>query len=322
VVVALLAGACFGGPPPPSGPHRDVVVFGDSNAWGIGCSLGDPGEFAQDPPPFPCTPQSFSVKNETAGACTIAGAMTLLYNHTALNPSCYDWASKWPGVLDERTPSLVILNTGGWEIVDRWLNFPSGPGCSTANAFNCPAPDYQWGGANFTTAANHYTSQLVGAVNLFRSRGAKVLVVNSPYYAPVEPQVPGIADVWYEAYPAAQPSNWNPANANITYRSSKVKTEQFNNTLKKALDDNFANDNGVRLFNLWEHVSPVDPTTMAPAFNDFSCQPPDEKKWPDTFCPGSAIRARSDFDHGHFDYDAYRFVIMPYLLPEIQSMLS
>jgi hypothetical protein len=322
VVVALLAGACFGGPPPPSGPHRDVVVFGDSNAWGIGCSLGDPGEFAQDPPPFPCTPQSFSVKNETAGACTIAGAMTLLYNHTALNPSCYDWASKWPGVLDERTPSLVILNTGGWEIVDRWLNFPSGPGCSTTNAFNCPAPDYQWGGANFTTAANHYTSQLVGAVNLFRSRGAKVLVVNSPYYAPVEPQVPGIADVWYEAYPAAQPSNWNPANANITYRSSKVKTEQFNNTLKKALDDNFANDSGVRLFNLWEHVSPVDPTTMAPAFNDFSCQAPDEKKWPDTFCPGSAIRARSDFDHGHFDYDAYRFVIMPYLLPEIQSMLS
>jgi hypothetical protein len=322
VVVALLAGACFGGPPPPSGPHRDVVVFGDSNAWGIGCSLGDPGEFAQDPPPFPCTPQSFSVKNETAGACTIAGATTLLYNHTALNPSCYDWASKWPGVLDERTPSLVILNTGGWEIVDRWLNFPSGPGCSTGNAFNCPAPDYQWGGANFTTAANHYTSQLVGAVNLFRSRGAKVLLVNSPYYAPVEPQVPGIADVWYEAYPAAQPSNWSPANANITYRSSKVKTEQFNNTLKKALDDNFANDSGVRLFNLWEHVSPVDPTTMAPAFNDFSCQPPDEKKWPDTFCPGSAIRARSDFDHGHFDYDAYRFVIMPYLLPEIQSMLS
>jgi hypothetical protein len=322
VVVALLAGACFGGPPPPSGPHRDVVVFGDSNAWGIGCSLGDPGEFAQDPPPFPCTQQSFSVKNETAGACTIAGAMTLLYNHTALNPSCYDWASTWPGVLDERTPSLVILNTGGWEIVDRWLNFPSGPGCSAGNAFNCPAPDYQWGGANFTTAANHYTSQLVGAVNLFRSRGAKVLLVNSPYYAPVEPQVPGIADVWYEAYPAAQPSNWSPANANITYRSSKVKTEQFNNTLKKALDDNFANDSGVRLFNLWEHVSPVDPTTMAPAFNDFSCQAPDEKKWPDTFCPGSAIRARSDFDHGHFDYDAYRFVIMPYLLPEIQSMLS
>lgn len=321
VVVALVAGACFGGPPPPPSPHRDVVVFGDSNAWGIGCSLGDPGEFARDPP-FPCTPQSFSVKNETAGACTIAGGTALLYNRAAINPSCYDWANRWPAVLDERTPNLVILNTGGWEIVDRWVNFPSGPGCSTGNAFNCPAPDYQWGGADFTTAANRYTSQLVGAVNLFRSRGAKVLVVNSPYYAPVEPQVPGIADVWYEAYPSAQPSNWNPANANITYRSSKLKTEQFNTTLKAALDLNFANDTGVRLSNLWEHVSPVDPGTMAPAYNDFLCPYPNEKKWPQTFCPSQAVRARSEFDHGHFDYDGYRFVIMPYLLPEIQSMLS
>lgn len=320
VIVAVLAGACFGGPPPPPSPHRDVVVFGDSNAWGIGCSLGDQGEFSETPP-FPCTPQSFSVKNETAGACTIAGGTALLYNRIAINPSCYDWASKWPGVLDERTPNLVILNTGGWEIVDRWLNFPSGPGCSTGNAFNCPAPDYQWGAANFTTAANHYTSQLVGAINLFRSRNAKVLVVNSPYYAPIEPQVPGIADVWYEAYPSAQPSNWNPANANITYRSSKLKTEQFNTTLKKALDQNFASDTGVRFFNLFERVSPVDPGTTAPAYNDLSCHPPNEKQWPQIFCPGQAVQARSSFDHGHFDYDGYRFVIMPLLLPEIQSML-
>jgi hypothetical protein len=320
VVVALLAGACFGGPPPPPSPHRDVFVFGDSNAWGIGCSLGDQGDLT-DNPPFPCTPQSFSVKNETAGACTIAGGTTLLYNRAAINPSCYDWASAWPGVLDERTPSLVVLNTGGWEIVDRWINFPSGPGCSTANAFNCPAPDYQWGGANFTTAANRYTSQLVGAVNLFRSRGAKVLVVNSPYYAPVEPQVPGIADVWYEAYPSVRPSNWNPANANITYRSSKLKTEQFNATLETALAQNFGGNPDVKLFNLWEHVSPVDPTTMAPAFNDLSCRPPNEKKWPQTFCPGDAVQARSSFDHGHFDYDGYRFVIMPLLQPVIESML-
>jgi hypothetical protein len=330
VVVALVASACVGGgppvktpapPPPPPSPHRDVVVFGDSNAWGIGCSLGDPGEFAPNPP-FPCTPQPFSVDNETAGACTIAGATTLLYNQTVLNPSCFDWASRWPAVLAERTPNLVILNTGGWEIVDRWLNFPSGPGCSAANAFNCPAPDYQWGGANFSTAANRYTSQLVGAVNLFLSHGAEVLVVNSPYYAPIEPQVPGIADVWYEAYPAAQPANWNAANANITYRSSKVKTEQFNTTLKNALDQNFSGDPDVQFFDLWEHLSPVDPGTGAPAFNDFLCFPPNEKQWPDTFCPGNALRARSSFDHGHIDHDGYRFVVMPYLLPVIQGMLS
>jgi hypothetical protein len=32
------------------------------------------------------------------------------------------------------------LSTGGWEITDRWINFPAG--CSTFNAFNCSAPDY------------------------------------------------------------------------------------------------------------------------------------------------------------------------------------
>lgn len=325
VVVALLAGACFGGPappPPPPSPHRDVVVFGDSNAWGIGCSLGHSGT-AGGSPPFPCSPQSFSVSNESLGACTIAGGTTLLYNRTAIPPSCSNWASSWPGILDERTPKLVILSTGGWEIVDRWVTFPSASDCSAVNAYNCPAPDYQWGDANpsnVAVAKNRYTSQLVGAVNLFLSRGAKVLVTNSPYYAPQEAQVPGLADVWYEAYPAAQPSNWDAANANITYRSSKVKTEQFNAAVKAALDQNFAANPNVKFFDLWQHVSPVDPGTTAPAYSDSQCPAPNEKNWPTT-CAGQAVEARGP-DHGHFAYEGYQRVIMPYLLPKIQEMLA
>ena len=324
VIVTLLSAACFGGPPPPDSPHRDVVVFGDSNAWGIGCSIGDAGELVGNNPPFPCSPQpDFSVSNQTAGACTIAGGTTLLYNHSAIPPSCNDWASQWPGVLDERTPRLVVLNTGGWEIVDRWVTFPSGPGCSTTDAYNCPAPDYQWGDpnpANLVTAQNRYTSQLLAAINLFVSKGAKVLVLNSPYYAPQEPQVPGLADVWYEAYPATQPANWSPDNANITYRSSKVKTEQFNATLQAAFDQHYANNPNVKLYNLWQHVSPVDPGTQAPAYSDLQCPAPNEKNWPTT-CPGQAVQAREP-DHGHFSYDGYQNVIMPYVLPQIRQMLS
>ena len=319
IVVALIAVACVPPPPPPT-PHRDVVVFGDSNGWGIGCSIGDTGDIATNPP-FPCTPQSFSTKNETLGACSIMGGQALLYNGLALSPSCTDWASSWPAMLDERTPKLVILSTGGWEIIDRWLTLP--PGCSAFNAATCPAPDLQWGGdaGKLAAAQARYSSQLLAAINLFRSKGAKVLVTNSAYYAPTEPQVPGLGAVWYEAYPAAKPANWDAPNVNVTYRPSKLKIEQFNASVKSTIDQNFPGDPNVQLFDLWQRVSPVDPGTAAPAYSDFSCGAPNEKQWPPSFCPGAQITQREP-DHGHFSFEGYRDVIMPYLLPKIQQMLA
>ena len=303
LVVVLSATACFGSPPPPPDPHRDVVVFGDSNAWGIGCSLGDPGDLAATNEPFPCTPQSFSVENSTEGGCSIMGGVTLLYDRVAIPPSCSDWPSKWAGILDETTPKLVILNTGGWEIVDRWLNFPNG--CNPGNAYDCSAPDLQWGDPNnFGPAAAQYRSQLLSAISLFRSRGAKVLVVNSPYYAPTEPQVPGVP-VWYERYPndggsgAQGVADWVAPNTNLQYRPSKLKTDEFDTTLKAALDANYANDQNVKFFDLWSIVSPN---------GEYS-----------DYVNGILVRGP---DHGHFNYDGYRYVIMPALLPVIQNMLA
>jgi hypothetical protein len=321
-VIALGAGACIPSPPPPPSPHRDVVVFGDSNAWGIGCSLGDAGDIPTDPP-FPCTPQpDFSVRNETQGACSITGGLALLYDHPAVAPLCSDWASQWPGILDERTPKLVVLNTGGWEIVDRWLPFPSASGCSTSDAYNCPAPNLQWGNpADFNVAASRYTGQLTAAIDLFRSKGAKVLVLNSPYYAPQEPQVPGIADVWYEPYSASAPANWSAPNANVSYRSSKEKIDEFNAMLKATVDAKSATDPGVQFFDLWKHVSPQDANGVQGP-SDAACPAPNETKYPPTGCPGEAIELRESFDHIHFTYDGYRLVIMPYVLNAIRQMLT
>src|SRR5215210_2179898 len=91
-LVAIIASACIGGPPPPpppEGPHRDVVMFGDSNGWGIGCYLGHEGIAGVATAPLPCNPQpDFSTQNESLGACTIAGGQTLLYNHQVIAPSC------------------------------------------------------------------------------------------------------------------------------------------------------------------------------------------------------------------------------------------
>jgi hypothetical protein len=77
LLLAVIAGACVGGPPSPPpdpGPHRGVVMFGDSNGWGIGCYLGHEGIAGVATAPLPCNPQAdFSTQNESLGAGTIAG---------------------------------------------------------------------------------------------------------------------------------------------------------------------------------------------------------------------------------------------------------
>jgi hypothetical protein len=336
VSVAVIVGACVGAPPPPPppdpGPHRDVVLFGDSNGWGIGCYLGHEGIASATNSPLPCNPQpDFSTDNEALGACTIAGGQTLLYNRQVIAPSCANWRSSWPGILDERTPRLVVLSTGGWEISDRWINFPAG--CNTANASTCAAPDYQWGSSNPNVqqaTVARYEGELRDAIALFRSRGAKVLVTNSPYYDPHEAQVPGLADWWYERYPddggSGDPggrADWIAPNVNLTYRPSERKTDQFNVAVKEVVDQaKIQNPAGtVEFFDLWDYTSPHSPTTNDDEYNDFSCGAGNFKAWPQSACPGSMIPQREP-DHGHFTGDAYEQVIMPFMFQQVRGMLS
>jgi hypothetical protein len=336
-LVTVIAAACIGGPPPPppdQGPHRDVVLFGDSNGWGIGCYLGHEGIAGVSSTPLPCDPQpDFSTDNEALGACTIAGGQTLLYNHMVISPSCANWRDAWPGILDERTPKLVVLSTGGWEINDRWINFPSG--CSTFDASNCPAPDYQWGRPDNDPVQQatkaRYQGELRDAIALFRSKGAKVLVTNSPYYDPYEAQVPGLSDWWYERYPndggSGDPvrADWIKPNVNLTYRPSRLKTDQFNAAVKQVVDQAIASNPAgtVQFFDLWDKTSPSpdNPPTQHREYNDFSCGAQNYAQWPQTFCPGSMIQQR-EADHGHFSAGGYEQVIMPFVFPQVRQMLS
>lgn len=339
VVVALLASACFAGgpappPPPPPSPHRDVVLFGDSNGWGIGCYLGHEGIAQASRSPLPCNPQpDFSAQNEALGACTIAGGTTLLYNRQTIAPSCTNWRSAWPGILDERTPELVVLSTGGWEITDRWINFPAG--CNAFNAYNCAAPDYQWGSANpndgvLQTAKNRYQGELRDAIALFRSKGAEVLVTNSPYYDPDEAQVPGLSDWWYERYPDdggtgdAARNDWVAPNVNLTYRPGERKTDQFNAAVKEVVDQAAANDvaGSIQFLDLWDITSPLNPGTNDKEFNDYFCAPPNHGQWPQSSCPSSMIQQRDLGDHGHFTQDGYERLVMPFVFAQLRQMLS
>lgn len=288
--LALFAVACMGGPPPPPPTEpKDVLVVGDSVAFSFGCVLGDtvPGIPASGCPASP----DYTTKNFAVGACTIYGVTVSLYNGgTAGVPNCDTVPAgadnrTWAQAADYYTPKVVLINTGGWEIVDRWLSYTA-------------VPDSQWGGSGqeYSNAAVYFSSALYNAISNFRARGAQVLVANQPNMNPLQP-VPDPAGVpaglgcsWWEAYPdnppTAQgepgnpltcPGQWQSPTGTTSYRSSRVKVNQFNMVVNQVLTNpdpslGFGNDPNVKSFNFKKHFN--EPGTGA--YTDWICPPPQD----------------------------------------------
>ncbi|HKA93976.1 MAG TPA: hypothetical protein VKE97_09240 [Acidimicrobiia bacterium] len=317
--VAVLLAACAPAkppPPPPTDPH-DVLVVGDSIAYSFGCVLGDSGGGAG-----PCpSPGGFSTQNEIVGGCTISGGTILLYNGlTTDTPGCGDWPTSWAAHADKFTPKVVIIATSGWEIMDRWSGGPNG------------VPDRQWGGTPGSgpqaSAQSAYQSSLAGAINLFRSRGAKVIVSNSAYLNPPEPQFPPgtpnapdfIIRAWYERYPVTNtnpPEPWQAPVAGLTYRPSKAKVEQFNNAITNVVSS--FGDPGVVKFDFFKHFDPT--IGGSPAYSDNICPPPNDGADPSTTCPGTALDAR-DLDGGHLTPSGGHSILAHYLVPCVEEVLA
>jgi hypothetical protein len=296
-VLMLVVSACFPGPPPPppTDPH-DVIVVGDSVAFSFGCVLGDTLPNVTD---WDCPARSgYTTKNLAVGACTIYPSQVLLYNGgTAGVPNC-DTAAvppdnrTWEQAADYYVPKVVVINTAGWEIVDRWVSDFSGapdsqwgaPGCSPTNSCS---PQYQ-------KAAVEYSSKLYDAINMFLSKGAKVVVANSPYEdgrAPVpDPNAapPGLGCSWWEPYPNSAPTasggnckgdatagtggQWRPPYPGLTYRSGRAKLDQINEIMAFVKSQYFGGNSNVRIFPFKDHFN--GPNNV---YTDWVCPPPNDR---------------------------------------------
>jgi hypothetical protein len=353
--VAFMAGtlaACFGGPPPPppTDPH-DVMVVGDSVAFSFGCVLGEtlPGVTDWDCPARP----GYSTKNLAVGACTIYPTSVLLYNQGQAGvPNC-DTAAvppdnrTWEQAADYYVPKVVVINTAGWEIVDRWVSDFSGapdsqwgaPGCSPTNSCS---PQYQ-------KATVEYSSKLYDAINMFLSKGAKVIVANSPYedgLAPVpDPNAapPGLGCSWWEPYASSPPTasggnckgdatagtggQWRPPYPGLTYRSGRAKLDQINEMMAFVKSQYFGSNPNVLIFPFKDHFN--GPNNV---YTDYVCPPPNDRTVaPDPIThsclitnpsPGvvPAIAAR-DADRGHLSPAGAFNVLQPYIEPCVKALI-
>jgi hypothetical protein len=344
--------ACIGGPPPPppTDPH-DVLVVGDSVAFSFGCVLGDTitGDSSSDCPARP----GYTTKNMAIGACTTYGSQVLLYNSgTAPAPNCDTTPAggdnmTWTQAADFFVPKVVIINTAGWEIVDRWNGDTSGvpndqwgaPGCSISNPCN---QEYQ-------NAAVGYTAALFNAISAFRARGAKVIVTTSPYEDGLAP-VPdpnsapaGLGCSWWEPYPPSAPTanggnctgnatagnggQWRAPFPGLTYRSGRAKLDQLNEATAFVKSQYFGGDSNVLIFPFKQHFN--GPNNV---YTDYVCPPPNDRTVaPDPIThncvitnpsPGvvPAILAR-DADRGHLSPAGAFDILQPYLEPCVKALI-
>lgn len=320
LALAVLAlTACVGPPPPPPTDPHDVLVVGDSISFSFACGLGDAAGSGESCP----GPGGFTTASDIVGGCTISGGTILLYNgNTAGSYGCDNWGSAWSGDADKYTPRVVVIVTSGWEIMDRWSGDPNG------------LPDRQWGGngQEFQDAKNAYQANLGLAINVFRQHGSKVIVANSAYMNPPEPQfppgTPGAPDflinAWYERYPltnTAPPPVWQqnaPTNGQpLTYRPSKTKVEQFNNAITSVVNS-FGDSSNVLQFNMFKHFDPT--ISGSPAYSDYICPPPNDSADPAT-CSGTKILAR-DPDGGHLSTPGGQDILNHYLQPCVEAVLA
>lgn len=161
--VAGLAASVPLPPAPPVTPRRTVaagapagvLVVGDSVALDVGLGLRD-------------TDDDGALLDVALGAklgCPIArgGEYKFLRDVIRFEDEC-DWATFFPGLLESYDPTVVVLGTGIWEVVDRRL-----PGDDRLRSIGEPTSD------------RYFLAELLSAIDVLASRGATVVLLTYPH---------------------------------------------------------------------------------------------------------------------------------------------
>jgi lysophospholipase L1-like esterase len=193
-------------------PKVKVLVLGDS----VGQGLALKG-LQKD--------KRIETVNAASVNCTLADGANSLESYkdgTVIGSGCPDWRTAWPPIVQQTQPDVVLVVTGGWEIVDRWFDNP--PGVGLPSTIQDPA--FQ------QSIANTHKE----AASLLSATGAKVAFTNMQYINPPEalpapPGVNGIQEIWWEPYGPTPPPNWAPPRPGQQFIASKVKTDALNKVL-------------------------------------------------------------------------------------------
>ncbi|HYV59396.1 MAG TPA: hypothetical protein VFA62_04925, partial [Acidimicrobiia bacterium] len=130
---AVVAAACLaatvpsvaGAAPAKTKPKVKVLVLGDSVGQGLALRMQRDKRLA--------------VTNAASVNCTLAAGADALESYkdgSVIGSGCPDWRTAWPPIVQQAQPDVVLVVTGGWEIVDRWLG--NQPGVGMPNTIQDP----------------------------------------------------------------------------------------------------------------------------------------------------------------------------------------
>lgn len=274
LLVAVAAGPATAGGGGSGGEKPTVLVLGDSIGQGYARGLERQGDF--------------NVINAATVNCSLVTTARLQSYNRPLTPdgsidqACDNWRTEWPALVDQNQPDIVLVVTGGWEIVNRWFGTPGvGPAATLRDQ-------------EFRDAfADAYTE----AAELLSDGGAPVVFttswyINPPRAQPYQEVNPNVYDIWWEPYgPEDPPANWVPPIEGQDFVPSKEKIERLNKIKLKVGKKTEATTIDVNKF-----VSP-------------------DREYTDTV-DGVYVRAE---DLSHFNEDG-NDVIAEYIAPKLQKI--
>jgi lysophospholipase L1-like esterase len=273
LVAVAAAHGVAGAAPAKTKPKIKVLVLGDSVGQGLALRMQRDKRVA--------------VTNAASVNCTLAGGANSLESYKdgiVIGSGCPDWRTAWPPLVQQSQPDVVLVVTGGWEIVDRWFDNPPGVGLPST------IQDPQF--------AQSISDTHKEAASLLSTTGAKVAFTNMQYINPPEalpapPGVNGIQEIWWEPYGPTPPPNWVAPRPGQPFLASKVKTDALN----KILAD-LSSQGAITVYDLNKFADPKG------AFTDT--------------LKGKQVRGP---DHSHFNDRGYDLVTA-WLVPKLQKLAN